>query len=114
MGAELIAVSPQTAEHSAAIARRAKLPFPVLHDPGHAWLRQLGLTFRLDPELEQLYQGFGIDVAKYNGDDSGELPIPARLVVGQDGIVRAVEADPDYTSRPEPEDSLAALRAAGA
>jgi peroxiredoxin len=36
--------------------------------------------------------------------------VPARFVIDADGIVRSVEADPDYTYRPEPEVTLAALR----
>jgi peroxiredoxin len=39
------------------------------------------------------------------------LPIPARFVIDQRGIIRAAESDPDYTTRPEPEDTLQALRA---
>jgi hypothetical protein len=32
-------------------------------------------------------------------------------VIDPRGIIRDAESDPDYTSRPEPEDTLAALRA---
>jgi len=38
------------------------------------------------------------------------LPIPARFVVSKDGIIRKVDADPDYTRRPEPDDTIAFLR----
>jgi peroxiredoxin len=39
------------------------------------------------------------------------LPIPARFVIDREGIVRVAESDPDYTTRPEPADTLEALRA---
>jgi hypothetical protein len=32
-------------------------------------------------------------------------------VVDQQGVIRAAQSDPDYTTRPEPEDTLEALRA---
>jgi peroxiredoxin len=32
--------------------------------------------------------------------------MPARFVVSQDGIIRKVDVDPDYTRRPEPEDTI--------
>ena len=34
-GGDLIAVSPQTAEHSREFAAERSLRFPVLHDPGN-------------------------------------------------------------------------------
>jgi peroxiredoxin len=36
--------------------------------------------------------------------------MPARFVIDRQGIIRAAEFDPDYTTRPEPGDTLAALR----
>ena len=36
--------------------------------------------------------------------------MPARIVIRRDGIVAAVEVDPDYTRRPEPGETLAVLR----
>ena len=45
-----------------------------------------------------------------NGDPSWRLPVPSRFVVDGSGIVRFVQADPDYTYRPEPETTLEALR----
>jgi hypothetical protein len=43
------------------------------------------------------------------GDDSWTLPIPARLIICTDGVIRYAEINPDYTERPEPEDTLSAL-----
>ncbi len=36
--------------------------------------------------------------------------MPARFVIDRAGIVRSVDADPDYTRRPEPEQTLDVLR----
>lgn len=69
-----------------------------------------GLAFRLPDDLIAVYQANGIDLVKFNGDQSWRLPIPARIVIRRDGMVAAVEADPDYTKRPEPEDTLHVLR----
>ena len=32
--------------------------------------------------------------------------MPGRLVIDRNGIVRAVDVDPDYTIRPEPQKTL--------
>ena len=37
--------------------------------------------------------------------------MPARFVIGQDGIIRYAEVNPDYTRRPEPADMLPAIKA---
>ena len=34
--------------------------------------------------------------------DIWTLPMPARFVVGRDGIIRYAEVSPDYTRRPDP------------
>jgi len=44
------------------------------------------------------------------GDDSRTLPIPARYIIDTDGIIRYARSDPDYTHRPEPEETIEALR----
>jgi hypothetical protein len=36
--------------------------------------------------------------------------MPARYVVDQDGRIRAADVNPDYTVRPEPEDTAAIVR----
>jgi peroxiredoxin len=72
-----------------------------------------GLVFTLPDDLRRVYLGFGIDLPKANEDESWTLPMPARFVVDRDGVIRAAEADPDYTHRPEPADTLAVLRNLG-
>lgn len=88
------------------------LSFDLLSDPGNAYCAQLGLRFEVAPELQPIYRSFGIDLAQSNGEDSWTLPMPARLVADSAGSVRAIDADPDYTRRPEPGKTLDDVRAA--
>ena len=46
----------------------------------------------------------------FNGDTSWTLPMPGRFVIGQDGMIRYAEVNPDCTHRPEPSDMLPVLR----
>ena len=57
-----------------------------------------------------LYKNLKNDLPAFNGDTSWTLPMPGRFVIGQDGIIRYAEVNPDYTHRPEPSDMLAVLR----
>jgi hypothetical protein len=40
--------------------------------------------------------------------------MPARYVIGQDGVILYSEVNPDYTSRPDPEDMIPVLQRAAA
>jgi peroxiredoxin len=110
LGATLVAVSPQLPEHNRELIRSRQLTFPILTDRGNEVAAKFGLRFALPDYLQKLYRTFPLDLAAFNGDASWTLPIPARFVIDRQGIVRAAEADPDYTTRPEPETTLQALR----
>ena len=83
----------------------------MLGDPGNQTAQQYGLLYSLPDEVRKLYSGFGIDLPKHNGDESWTLPLPARFIVDRGGIIRYSEATVDHTVRPEPEDTIAALKA---
>jgi peroxiredoxin len=69
-----------------------------------------GIKYKLPEDLKKLYQQFKIHLNEYNGDDSWTLPMPTRLIIDQAGIIRYAEISPDYTVRPEPTDTIAALK----
>ena len=110
MGARLVAISPQLPEKSAELKAKHALTFPILFDQGNAWADELSLTHGFPEDLREVYRGFGLTLPDFNGDDSWRLPIPARMVVGTDGNLVAIDAHPDYTRRPEPEATLEVLR----
>ena len=94
----------------AAMAAKQKLTFPILWDERCETAAAFGLAFTLPDDLRQVYLGFGNDLAVRNGDPSWQLPVPSRFVIDAKGIVRSVQADPDYRYRPEPETTLDVLR----
>lgn len=108
-GARLVAVSPQTPANSRKAQRTGGLGFPILSDAGGALAAAFGLRWPMPEDLRTIYTGFGVDLAVFNGDDSWTLPMPARYVIGRDGIIAYAEVNPDYTRRPEPEDLFPAL-----
>jgi peroxiredoxin len=86
------------------------LTFPVLLDKGNAVAHAFGLVFTLPDYLREVYRSHGSDLARFNGDDSWALPMPARYVIDGEGTVRFADVNPDYTVRPEPEKTVADLR----
>jgi peroxiredoxin len=86
------------------------LSFELLRDFGNRVAEAYGLVFTLPDDLQAIYLKLGIDLARGNGDGTWRLPIPARVVIDHQGVVRAVDADPDYTQRPEPAQTVQVLR----
>ncbi|HIH2747085.1 AhpC/TSA family protein [Burkholderia aenigmatica] len=113
-GASVVAISPQTAVNSRKSVRVNKLGFPVLNDTSGEVGAAFGLRFALPDYLVNLYKALKNDLPAFNADPSWSLPMPARYVIGQDGIVLYSEVNPDYTHRPDPADMFPALERANA
>jgi peroxiredoxin len=109
-GATLVMISPQLPTHNAAIASEKGLNFDILSDPGNEVAARYGLKYQMPEDLVAVYQQFGLDIPKHNGDNSWTLPIPTRLIIDTEGIIRHAAINADYTDRPEPEDTLEALK----
>ena len=111
-GASLIAISPQTAPNSRKSVRQNKLSFPILSDVKGNVGSAFGLRFHLPEYLVELYKQLKNDLPRFNDDPSWTLPMPARYVIGQDGVILYSEVNPDYTRRPEPSDMIPVLQRA--
>jgi peroxiredoxin len=110
MGASMVALSPELPQYGRAVRRRAKLEFDLLSDLHLRVAESFGLAFTLPPDLKELYAAFGNTLDKFHDEADFRLPMPARYVVGQDRRIRAADVNPDYTTRPEPEDAVAVVR----
>ena len=70
-----------------------------------------GSMFWVGQKIMDMYRGFCIDLAQFQGNGGWFLPIPATLVVG-DGRVKARFVDPDFRHRMRAEDIVEAVREA--
>jgi peroxiredoxin len=112
LGADLMAISPELPDNTLTMAEKHAIPIDVLSDATSEVIKKYRLWHAVPAEVKALYQEkFGLSLEKYNGEGRWELPVPATYVLDRGGIVRAGEADPDYTIRMEPSDIVSALRA---
>ena len=95
------------------LLKKHNLAFPILADFDNSVATSFGLTFSLPEELKAVYVELGIDLPRFNGNDSWQLPMAGRFIANSQGIIRNVEAHPDYTRRPEPTAIVDYLRSAG-
>jgi peroxiredoxin len=108
-GGEVVSVVPETAKYAEVLQGSRGLPFRVLTDLDLAYALSLGLVFWVGDKIKEMYGQFGIDLAQFQGNGGWLLPIPATLVVGQDGRVKARFVDPDFRHRMDIEEIFKAL-----
>ncbi len=109
LGGSIVALTPQKVARSKAQLQKNPLGFDLLTDFENNYAAKLGIRFHMPDYLVEIYRSFGLDFPAFHGESSWTLPMPARVVVGADGIVIDVETNADYSRRPEPEETLKAM-----
>lgn len=111
-GATLLALSPQVPEKLVEIKTRHNLSFRIASDTDNALGKHFGIVFSPTAEALENAQAKGTNIGEITGTGTWELPMPAVIVIGQDGIIRFADVSPDWLERTEAEDILAALEPA--
>jgi len=102
VGAQLFAVSPELPDSTLSWKEKNELEFIVLSDLGNKVAREYGIVYRIPDAISASYRKDGrIDLAKFNGDDSLELPLAVTYVIGTDRMVEYAFLDTDYRKRAE-------------
>jgi peroxiredoxin len=110
-GASLVAISPQTADHSLSLTEKHELDYAVLSDIDQEVIRAYTVQFTLEGDLEDLQVNtFQNDPRDQNANHTRSLPVPATFVIDREGIVRAAFISADWRVRAEPAEIEAALR----
>jgi peroxiredoxin len=108
----LIAISPQAPDGSLTMQELNELSFTVLSDPGNHIAGKLGILTRPTADTRDAQANLGIDIAAGNADGTDSLPMPTVVIVDAAGVIRWIDVHPDYATRTETEQILAALAAA--
>jgi peroxiredoxin len=110
-GVTLVALSPQTPDGSLSMQEKNDLGFAVLSDPGNSLARSVGILTAPSQEARAAQLQLGLDLETVNADGTTAIPMPTVLILASDLTVRWVDVHPDYTTRSEPAEILAALDA---
>ncbi len=103
-------LTPELERYTRAMHKKLNLSFDILTDLHLKTAEQFGLVFTLPDYLRELYKSFGSTLDRFNDEPEYRLPMPARYVIDKDGIIRAADVNADYTIRPEPAETLTALK----
>jgi peroxiredoxin len=108
-GVPLVAISPQVPDGSLSMKEKHDLTFAVLSDPGNRLAGRLGILTGPSAEVRAAQLQLGLDLASVNADGTAGLPMPTTVIVDADRVVRWIDVHPDYSTRSEPIEILAAL-----
>lgn len=108
-GAQLITVSPQSPDKSAEQLKKDGYPFEVLSDYDNDVMKSYKLYFEVPQAVLDIYKQHDLDI-ETKVDAPTALPVPGSFVIDTKGVVRAMQAQTDYTIRMEPKDIIDALK----
>jgi len=110
LGARIVALTPQLERYTRNVHKKLGLTFDLLTDLHLKTAEQFHLVFVLPDYLRDLYKSFGSTLDRFHDESEYRLPMPARYVIDRQGMVRAADVNADYTIRPDPAETVKALR----
>ena len=108
-GVALVAISPQAPDGSLSTQEKNELTFTVLSDPANQLAKSIGILTAPSAEARAAQLELGLDLAAVNADGTTGLPMPTTVILDPEHVVRWRDVHPDYTTRSEPTQVLAAL-----
>jgi peroxiredoxin len=100
MGVNVVAVTPESIENVEQTVKLHNLTFTVVYDCQEQIMKDYDLMFNVTKAYqESVLKYLSIDIAKNNGRDIAHLPVPATFIINREGIIVAVQFDPDYNNR---------------
>jgi len=100
MGVNVVAITPESIENVEQTVRLHNLTFTVVYDCQEQIMKDYNVMFSVTRDYQdQVMKYLSIDIAKNNGRDVAHLPVPATFIISREGIIVAVQFDPDYNKR---------------
>ena len=99
-GATVIAISPELESNIDTTIKKTGAEFSILHDKDLKIMKAYNVWFEVPENTVTRYRNTGIDLAKINGTNGTNLPVPAVYIINKqrDVIWRFFETD--YKKRP--------------
>jgi peroxiredoxin len=99
-GFNVLAITPESIENVEQTVKLHNLTFTVIYDCQEKIMKDYDVMFSVTKAYqEKIKSSFSIDIAGNNGRDAARLPVPATYIINRDGIIVAVQFDPDYKNR---------------
>ncbi len=99
-GFNVVAVTPESIENVEQTVKFHNITFTVIYDCMEKIMEDYDVMFTVTKDYqEKILKSLSTDIAQNNGRDAARLPVPATFIINRDGIIVAVQFDPDYRNR---------------
>jgi peroxiredoxin len=96
----VVAITPESIENVEQSVKLHNLTFTVIYDCQEKIMKDYEVMFNVTKAYQDKIQSsFSIDIANNNGRDSARLPVPATYIINKEGIIVAIQFDPDFKNR---------------
>ena len=111
-GAQVVSILPDRQKFVGKLRSDLAGRLKILTDIDNGYALSLGLVLWLGDRLKELMRGRGLHLDLIQGNDGWFVPLPATFVVARDGTVVSRHVDPEFRSRMDIDEIIAALRRA--
>jgi peroxiredoxin len=99
-GFNFVAITPESIENVEQTVKLHNISFTVIYDCQEKIMEDYDVIFNVTKAYQDnILSSYSIDIAKNNGREVAHLPVPATYIINRDGIIVAVQFDPDYHRR---------------
>lgn len=99
-GFNVVAITPESIENVEQTVKFHKLTFTVIYDCQEKIMEDFDVMFSVTKSYQDIILSkLSTDIAKNNGHDPAHLPVPATYIINRQGIITAVQFDPNYNNR---------------
>jgi peroxiredoxin len=112
-GIQMLAISMDQPSKIKQTPNRDSLQYTLLSDSDAAAAEAFGIAFTVPDDLVKKYkESYKIDLEAASGRAHHKLPHPGVFVISTDGVIQFAHVNEDYKQRLDPQEVLAASRAA--
>jgi peroxiredoxin len=99
-GFTVIAITPESIENVENTVKMHNLAFTVVYDCQEKIMKDYDVMFNVTKEYsDRTEKDHSASIAAYNGREAARLPVPATFIINKDGVIVAVQFNPDYNYR---------------
>jgi peroxiredoxin len=110
LGADLVVITPQSADDARPDLSEHPVPFSVLVDNNADVADAYGLAYTMPSYLSDVFKDeFSNDLSTVNAAGTWRLPIPGRFVIGTNGKIVDAQVNADFRYRTDPETTISVL-----
>lgn len=99
-GFNVVAITPESIENVEQTIKLHKITFTVIYDCQEKIMQDFDVMFSVTKAYqEKILSATSIDIAENNLHNPAHLPVPATYIINRQGIITAVQFNPDYQIR---------------